>query len=149
MLFGPAPAFQREHVRAAAVEPDVENVGDHLVIVGISVAEEVGGIRRVTGVDALFAEGGEDAVVHLMVDEQFAACARRTGRWYAPGALTAEHPVGTPSTIDPRRLRPFSGTKRVAAMAFIASSRSVAPWVSSTGSAPPSLSQRCSARVSR
>ena len=37
-LVGPMPALQREHMRAATVEPDVEDVGDHLIIVGIAVA---------------------------------------------------------------------------------------------------------------
>ena len=56
---------------------------------------------------------------------------------------------GRPSTIAPRRLRPFSGTKRVASMAFIASSRSVGLRSSSAGlGSPPSFSQRCSPFVS-
>ena len=54
-LLGPVAALQREDVGAAAVEPDVEDVGDHLVIVGVAVAEEGGGVGRIPGVDALCA----------------------------------------------------------------------------------------------
>ncbi len=83
---------------AAAVEPDVENVGDHLVIVGIAAgAEEGGGILRVPGVDALLADRCDDAVVHFLVDEQLAGLALdEQGDRHAPGALAAEHPVGAP-----------------------------------------------------
>ena len=62
-LVGPASAFQREHMGAAAVEPDVQNVGDHLEIVGVAVAEEGRRILRVPGVHALFAKNAIGAVL--------------------------------------------------------------------------------------
>ena len=68
----------------------------------------------------------DDALVDLAVDQQLAGLALDEHRdRHAPRALAAEHPVGRCSTIEPRRLRPFSGTKRVSAIAFIASWRSV------------------------
>ena len=96
-LVGPMAALQREHMGAAAVEPDVEDVGDHLVIVGVAVAEEGGGIRGVPRVDALLAEGGDDARVDFAVDQQLAGLPldEQSDR-HAPRALAADHPVGPP-----------------------------------------------------
>src|SRR4051812_14751282 len=72
-LLGPAPALQREHMRAATVEPDVENVADHLIVVGVAVAEEESGIVGVPRIDTLAADGLNDARVDLAVDQQLAA----------------------------------------------------------------------------
>jgi hypothetical protein len=80
---------------AAAVEPDVEDVGDHLVIVGIAVAEQGRGILGGPGVDALFFDGGNDPVIHLAVDQHFACPLLNEQRdGDAPGALAADHPIG-------------------------------------------------------
>ncbi len=97
-LVGPAAAFQNESVGRTAIEPDVENVGDHLVIVGVArLAEEGGGVGGVPGVYASLADGGDDALVHFMVDEELAGLALdEQGDRHAPGTLAAEHPVGTP-----------------------------------------------------
>ena len=64
---------------------DYEDVGDHLVIVGVAVAEEVRGVRRVPGIDALLADRLDDALVDLAIDQQLAASsARRTARSARP-----------------------------------------------------------------
>ena len=79
----------------SAIEPDVENVGDHLVIVGVAVAQELAGIVRIPGIDALIANCGDDPLVHFMVDQQRAGLALdKDGDRDAPGPLAAEHPVG-------------------------------------------------------
>src|SRR3954451_17804965 len=93
-LVGPVPALEREDVGAAAVEPDVENVGDHLVIVGVAVAEELDGVLRAPGVDAVCRDRVDDALVHVLVDEKLAGLALdEEGDGHAPGALAADHPV--------------------------------------------------------
>src|SRR4029450_9650616 len=94
-LFGPVAAFQREDMGAAAVEPDVEDVGDPLKVVGVAIAEELGGIAGVPGVDAGLADGIGDALVDLMIDERLSGLAvdEQSDR-HAPGALAAQHPVG-------------------------------------------------------
>jgi hypothetical protein len=80
---------------AAAVEPDVENVALHLVIVGIAIAEEAGGILFAPGIDASFADCGDDPRVDLGVDQRLAGLALdEQGDRDAPGALAADHPVG-------------------------------------------------------
>src|SRR6185503_7923444 len=94
-LVGPVPALERERMGAAAVEPDVEDVGDHLVIVGIAVAEEGGGVVLVPGVHAVALERLDDALVDFAVDQQLTGLAvDEDSDWNAPGALTREHPVG-------------------------------------------------------
>ena len=95
-LVGPVAALQREHMGAAAVEPDVEDVGDHLVIVGVAAfAEERGRIGRIPRVDALLADRRDDPRVDLGVDQQLAGLPldEQSDR-HAPRALAAEHPVG-------------------------------------------------------
>src|SRR5207248_5114592 len=80
---------------AAAVEPHVEDVADHLVIVGIAVAEESGGVVRVPGVDALVAHRLDDALVDVWIDQQLARLLFDEERdRHAPRALAADHPVG-------------------------------------------------------
>ena len=146
-LLGPVAAFQREDVGAAAVEPDVEDVGDHLVIVGVAVAEEVRGVRlrprrrrrrslTASTMRPLTSGSTSSSPVFRSTNS---AIGTPQARW----RLITQS--GRPSTIDPSRLRPFSGTKRVLAMAVIASCRSVGVC----SIAPPSLSQRCSAKLSQ
>ena len=96
VLFGPMPAFEHESMSGAAIEPDVENVGDHLVIVGVAIAEEMGGIGQVPGVDAMTVNGLHDPAVDLPVDQQLARfLLDEQGDRDAPGPLAADHPVGT------------------------------------------------------
>jgi hypothetical protein len=104
---------------AAAVEPDVEDVADHLVIVGVSPSpRKRAALSGRPGVDARFADRLDDALVDVRSTSKLAGLALdEQGDRNAPGALAADHPVGPPSTIEPMRLRPFSGTKRVSAMA--------------------------------
>ena len=61
----PAPAFEHEGMGAAAIEPHVENVGDHLVVVGVVVrAEEGGFVGAVPRVHAFRVHACDDAGVH-------------------------------------------------------------------------------------
>ena len=95
-LVGPAAAFQREDMGAAAVEPDVEDVGLALVIGGVAIrAEHRGGVGVVPRIDAAGADRLDDALVDLGIDQQFAGLAldEQSDR-HAPGALAADHPVG-------------------------------------------------------
>src|SRR6185369_6641502 len=89
-------AFQHEHMGRATVEPDVEDVGYHLIVGGlIRVPQIFLRPRLFPGVDALGLDRGDDPRIDLMVDQQLAGlaldkyCDRN-----APGALAAEHPVG-------------------------------------------------------
>src|SRR3954454_7154477 len=93
-LVRPVAALEREDVRATAVEPDIENVGDHLVIVGAAVAEKMLGIFQVPCIDALLLNGRDDPLIdlggnqqltRLLVDEQ--------GDRNAPRALAANDPI--------------------------------------------------------
>jgi len=52
--------FDREGVGAAAVEPDVENIGDLLVLGRVVDAQEVAVGTGEPGVGAAFAYGGEN-----------------------------------------------------------------------------------------
>ena len=94
----PAPAFEREGMRAARIEPDIEDVGDHFVIVGIvRLAEEFGLTTFVPGIDALLAHCGDDARVDFGVLQIFARAVLHEQRYrHAPGALARQHPVGAP-----------------------------------------------------
>ena len=128
-LFRPMPALEREDVGAAAVEPDVEDVGDHLVIVGVAV-------RR----------GKRPRWPHPTRRRPARRSPGRCGAFTcsstssSPVFRSTKSAIGTPqarwrlitqsgrcSTIEPSRLRPFSGTKRVSAIACRASWRSVGP----------------------
>ena len=92
----PAPAFEREGMRAARIEPDIEDVGDHFVIVGIvRIAEDFGLAALVPGIDALLAHCGDDARVDFGVLQIFARAVLHEQRdRHAPGALARQHPVG-------------------------------------------------------
>ena len=92
----PASRFEDEGMGAARIEPDVENVGDHLVIVVIVCGtEEFGLARLVPGIDAFFAHGGDHAGVHVCILQIFARAVLHEQRdRHAPGALAGQHPVG-------------------------------------------------------
>src|SRR6185369_12858383 len=93
-LLRPVAAFECEDVGAPAVEPDVENVADHLVIVGAAIAEEGCGVGSVPSVYAFALESLHNARVDLAIDQQFARLAvDEYGDRHAPGALPAQHPV--------------------------------------------------------
>ena len=95
---GPVAGFDQEGVGRARIEPDVEDVGDRLVIVeAVAIAEQSLMIRPEPGVGAAFVEGVEDAAVDHGVLEIVAGFAMDVERdRHAPGALAAEHPVGPP-----------------------------------------------------
>ena len=95
-LLGPFAAFEREDMGAAAVEPDVEDVADALIIGGVAVGAEQGcGIVVAPGVDPAGADRLDDALVDQGIDQQLAGLAvdEQSNR-NAPGALAADHPVG-------------------------------------------------------
>ncbi len=145
-------ALQREDVGAAAVEPDVEDVGDHLVVVGVAVfAEEGGGILGVPGIDALLADGLDDAVVDSRVDQELAGLPVDEQRdRHAPGALAADHPVGAPLDHRAQAVAAFFGDEAGVGDGLHRDLRSVGEAQKSSSamlSAPPSPSQRFSARV--
>ena len=91
----PVVAFEREGVRAARVEPDVEDVG-HLLEVGgiVFVAEEALGRALEPGIRALGAERLDDAAHHLGVAQRLAGLLVDEHRdRHAPGALARDVPV--------------------------------------------------------
>ena len=92
----PAPALEREGMRAARIEPHVENIAHHFVIVRmVRLAEEFGLAALVPGIDAMLSHCRDDARVHFGVLQIFARAVLHEQRdRYAPGALAAEDPVG-------------------------------------------------------
>ena len=97
------PVAQHEGVGGAGVEPHVEDVGDHVPILGVVVGGEEAGLGAVLipGVGALLLEGREDAGVDGLVAQQEAlvlgpdlAARVKAGQRHAPGALARQHPVG-------------------------------------------------------
>ena len=52
-MLGPAAALQHKGVGRAGVEPDVQNVGDHLIVFAIAISEEVSGVLYTPRVHAL------------------------------------------------------------------------------------------------
>ncbi len=126
---GPFAAFEHESVGAARIEPHVENVGDHLERVGIVPAAE----QCVAASSAFHASTPLSRTAAMM--RSLTASSTR----YCPVSLLTNSVIGTPqarwrlitqsgrpSTIAVMRFSPFGGTKRVAAMAASAFSRSVA-----------------------
>src|SRR5687768_8120881 len=96
-LLRPAAAFQHEGVRAAAVEPYVQDVGDLLEVVGVApfAQEALRSAFLGPGVHALLTNGGDNAGVNLRIDEILAGLAVDEQRdRYAPGALAGDDPVG-------------------------------------------------------
>ncbi len=60
----------------AAVEPDVENVGDHLVIVRVAIrTEKFRGAAFFPCIDRFGGDSGLDAVVDFRIDQQLAGFA--------------------------------------------------------------------------
>ena len=90
--------LDHEGVGRARIEPDVENVGDRLVIVeAVAVAEQGLMVGAEPGVGAALVEGVEDAAVDGRVLQIVAGLAVDVERdRHAPGALAADHPVGPP-----------------------------------------------------
>ncbi len=118
VLVRPAPALQHECMGRPAVEPHVENVAHHLVIVRVTIAQEPRRIGFVPGIHALLADRLDDAPVDLEIHRaRRSSCAtnKAIGTPHARCRLITQS--GRPSTIDPIRLRPFSGTNRVSAIA--------------------------------
>jgi hypothetical protein len=91
----PLARFEDKGVRAAAIEPDVENVGHPLIILGaIGVAEQRLGGLIAPGIDALFADCRDDPGVHGLIDQILARLAVDKQRdRHAPGALAGQNPV--------------------------------------------------------
>ncbi|MNU56747.1 hypothetical protein D3C71_458480 [compost metagenome] len=88
---------QRKGVGRAGVEPDVEDVGDLLEALGIVRAQEVGVGRREPDVGAAIGHGLDDTGVDLGIVQGLARLlVDEHGQGRAPGALTADQPVGAP-----------------------------------------------------
>ena len=101
--------FQHEGVCRARIEPDVHDIRDLLVILGITiVAKEIGRVAGEPGVGALGFEGLGDAVDNVLVAQRFAARFFHEDRdRHAPGALARDTPVGPAldHRIEPRAAR--------------------------------------------
>ena len=81
---------QHEGMGRATIEPHVEHVGDHFVVVDlVGVAEVTGSSARlVPGVGAFFLEALGDAVIDRFVLEDFVGrLVDEDGDRHAPGAL--------------------------------------------------------------
>ena len=89
-------AFEREDVRAARVEPDIEDVAHLLEVFGlVRVAEEALGRALEPGVGALGPEGLDHARHHLGIAQRLAGLLVDEHRdRHAPGALARDAPVG-------------------------------------------------------
>ncbi len=123
----PFAAFQNECVGAAAVEPHVENIDNAFVIGGVVIAAQIFCRALIAPcIDADFAYGGDDPFVDGVV-AQIWPVLRSTnnviGTPHARWRLSTQS--GRPSTMLLIRLRPFSGTQRVSAMAVTAVSLKV------------------------
>ena len=91
------PLLEREGVRAAGIEPHVENVVDLVEILDLVAAgsEEARAVILIPGVRALLLERIGDGRVDALVLEDFAgAAADENGDRHAPGALARHDPVG-------------------------------------------------------
>ena len=91
------PHLERERMRRARVEPDVENVVHLLVVGGLVIGREEARAVLVgePGIGALLLEGVGDALVHALVLEHLARLLMDEHRdRHAPGALARDHPVG-------------------------------------------------------
>ena len=80
-------------------EPDIENIVDLLpVIAGARAEEALAGADRVPGIGAFVGEGFDDALVDVLVFQNFdaavAVLAHEHGDRHAPGALARDHPIG-------------------------------------------------------
>src|SRR6185437_10286032 len=88
------PLLEDEGVRRARIEPDIDDVGDALVILGL-----VGGpqeLLRIGGepdIGAVLLDGGGDAVDDALVAQRLARpLVGEDGDRYAPGALARDAP---------------------------------------------------------
>src|SRR4051794_18932203 len=95
-----ARVFEREGVRRARIEPDIENIVDLLPRLVREAAEEtLARAGRVPSVGALGLERIADALVHRLVLQDFdravALLAHEHRDRHAPGALARDDPVGT------------------------------------------------------
>ena len=87
---------EREGMGRAGIEPDVENVVDLFVMVRVVFGREEarGRAFREPGVGALLFEGLGDALIDLLVDENFLCVLVDEDRdRHAPGALARDHPI--------------------------------------------------------
>ncbi len=88
-----------EGVGRAGVEPDIEDVGDLLVLARIVVAEELLVRRGEPHVGTALRNGGDDAGIDFRIDQRLAGrLVNEHGQRRAPGALAADQPVRT--TLD-------------------------------------------------
>ena len=88
-------ALQHEGVGRAGIEPDVENILNLFVAVGIVVAEEVAGRPREPGVGALGGDEVDDPGIDVGVLQRLAGdLVDEHGQRRTPGALAADQPVG-------------------------------------------------------
>ncbi len=90
-------AFDRKGMRAPRIEPDIEDVGDLLVIVGImAVAEEIGVRTREPGVSATFGDQVGDALVDgFVLQRHTRGLVDKHRQRRAPVALPRNEPVRT------------------------------------------------------
>jgi len=98
LQIGPPSAFQREHMGAARIKPDVENVG-HALIVGECVIGSEIFLCPIFAprIDARFPHTGNDAGIDGGIIQILARLAvdKQSDR-HAPRTLAAQHPVGAP-----------------------------------------------------
>ena len=98
----------------AAIEPDVEHVHDHLIVIGIIGIAEITlrGAGLVPGIGALCLEGLSDTVVDRLVAEDVACLlVHEDGDRHAPGALAAEHPIGAVGNHGAQAVLPGGGVE--------------------------------------
>ena len=148
-LVGPAAAFQREDMGAAAVEPDVEDVGDALVIgrrrrpaprsaAALSSDQaSTPGLGTAATIRALTAGSTSSSPVLRSTNS---AIGTPQARW----RLITQS--GRPSTIDADPVAALFGHE--AGVGDGAAARAGAASACAS-SAPPSFSQRCSAKLSQ
>ncbi len=89
--------LEDEGVRRAGIEPDLDQIVDLVVIVGVVLVAEETRLRALgePGVGALVLEGLGDARVDvLVVKDLVLALAHENRKRHAPGALARQHPVG-------------------------------------------------------
>ena len=123
--------LDREHMRRAGIEPDIENVLHLLVVFGIVlVAEEArGGVRLEPRIRAFGLEGIDDARVDLgIVEDLVGLLVRRRSRAARPRRAGATAPSrGDPSPCPRCGSRPTADTISCRRWLSCARSRSVPP----------------------
>ena len=105
------PLLEHGGVGAAALEPDVEDVVDLLVVGGVvGVAQEVLRVARPPGVGTLGLEGRGDPLDHLRVAQRLARLPVHEHAIGTPQARWREtHQSGRLSIIERMRLLPRAG----------------------------------------